>query len=302
LASEQRYRAVVRNLPNTAVLMFDRDLRFRIADGEELLRAIGSSKEQLEGRFVGEVAAPHNRDAVLRLYGEAIAGKENDVVMTREGRTLNVHIAPVFDGEGRITGGLSLSYDVTEMKRVEASLREKTLALEAQTNLARSLAIRDELTGLYNRRGFFELARQQAQVSARGSRPFVLFFIDVNDMKRINDELGHEQGDLALQDITEILQRTFRGADIAARLGGDEFVVFAVDVGGEQLELIAERLHRSDAAFNDEGTRRFRLSLSVGFAAYDPSAPLGLDELVALADERMYADKKRRKSQEPKAT
>src|SRR5713226_630351 len=91
------------------------------------------------------------------------------------------------------------------------------------------LALVDELTGLYNRRGFMAIAERQLKVGRRSGRGMLLFFIDVDRLKQINDSFGHAEGDRVLKHITEALQKTFRDSDVIARMGGDEFVVLAIE-------------------------------------------------------------------------
>src|SRR5262249_2502820 len=110
--------------------------------------------------------------------------------------------------------------DVTEKKLHEAQLVEKSEQL-------RALSLRDELTGLHNRRGFVEAAEQQLKAALRAGESCAVFFADLNGMKVINDQLGHDMGDSALCAAAEVLSAVFRASDVIARLGGDEFAVFA---------------------------------------------------------------------------
>ncbi|MCM8776092.1 MAG: diguanylate cyclase, partial [Candidatus Omnitrophica bacterium] len=93
----------------------------------------------------------------------------------------------------------------------------------------RSLTIVDELTGLYNRRGFLIHAEQQVKLANRTRRGFFLLFADLDDFKKINDNFGHPEGDNALRETAKILKTTFRGSDIKARMGGDEFAVIVIE-------------------------------------------------------------------------
>jgi diguanylate cyclase (GGDEF)-like protein len=166
--------------------------------------------------------------------------------------------------------------------------------LEAHAAGVRAMSVRDELTGLYNRRGFHDLAAQQFERAQRTGSPAVLFFADLNGMKPINDELGHEEGDRALVDIADVWRKVFRSSDIVARLGGDEFVVFAVGVDAVVAVELRARISREVDAFNALASRPYRLSVSVGVALYDPAAPRTLEALVSAADAAMYEQKKRR--------
>jgi diguanylate cyclase (GGDEF)-like protein len=153
----------------------------------------------------------------------------------------------------------------------------------------------DELTGLYNRRGFTLLADHEVSLAYRLKRTMLLFFGDVDGLKTINDSLGHAQGDLALQEVATILKKSFREADIVARFGGDEYVVLAVDAALESADILTKRIQDALEAHNQTPGRPYSLSLSLGIVRYDPASPCTISELIAQADVRMYAMKQARK-------
>jgi diguanylate cyclase (GGDEF)-like protein/PAS domain S-box-containing protein len=173
------------------------------------------------------------------------------------------------------------SRDITERKRQEEALR--------------ALSLVDELTGLYNRRGFLTLAQQQLKQARRGHRELVLLFVDMDDFKEINDTFGHHEGDAALVRASEILKHTFRDSDIIARLGGDEFVVLATDTGKAGSEIIIQRLREELRNRNERDGYPYRLSFSVGAARFDPEAPPTIEELLAAADAMLYAQKRHKR-------
>jgi two-component system, cell cycle response regulator len=179
------------------------------------------------------------------------------------------------------------------MKR-EMLVRAISYAIERHRLLdeIRTASLRDELTGLYNRRGFTTLAEQQVRFAVRNSRPMALLFADLDGMKRINDSFGHGFGDDALRAMTEVLRRTFRACDVLARIGGDEFVALGLDADHGGADVIVDRLQNNVAEFNAEAGRPYRLSASTGMAVFDPDQPLELDELLARADSAMYSQKR----------
>ncbi len=158
------------------------------------------------------------------------------------------------------------------------------------------LSLTDELTGLHNRRGFTALAAQALALATRQGKSAQLCFIDMDGLKRINDEFGHEAGDRALVELATVLKKTFRQSDVVARLGGDEFVVFAPEASEQTRPSIRSRLNAQLATHNVKGEREFTLSASVGLTTYDPSNPQTLDALLARADALMYEDKRSRKA------
>jgi diguanylate cyclase (GGDEF)-like protein len=158
------------------------------------------------------------------------------------------------------------------------------------------LALVDELTGLHNRRGFLVLAGKQLQIAQRTGRPDLLLFIDLDDMKRINDERGHEGGDAALRRTATVLHAAFRASDIIARIGGDEFVVLCPNTSPEMAASLLQGLEKRVEAANAGAAATWGLSLSVGYAAFDPENPVTLDDLVRTADAAMYAAKQGKRS------
>ena len=287
--SEAILRGVVRNLPNGAVLLFDHDLRYVMADGEQLLGSIGLTGESLVGKLLSDVASPEGYKAAEPLYRAALAGEPRNAEIPRGDKVYAITLVPLRDDKQVVIAGLALIYDVTTHKRAEAVVR-------AEANEMRSRSVRDELTGLYNRRGFLELARQHLVLAEQMSRPALLFFVDLNGMKTINDQLGHEQGDRALVETAEVLRTTFRGSDVIARLGGDEFVALLMDGDERQLALFEGRVQTEIDKHNTAPGRAFRLSASIGGAAFDPKQPEGIEVLLGKADQLMYDQKKARKA------
>jgi len=157
----------------------------------------------------------------------------------------------------------------------------------------KSLAIVDELTELYNRRGFLTLADSHKKLAKRNKREFLVFFMDIDKFKTINDTLGHQEGDEALKDFADILRKTFREADIIARLGGDEFVVLVNDTKENKKEKLYTRLKNNFEQFNLNGNRKYDLSASAGIVTVEPATNNSIDEILAKADKLMYEDKMR---------
>ena len=158
----------------------------------------------------------------------------------------------------------------------------------------RLLALTDDLTGFFNRRGFLILGMQQLKVSRRTGVPMLLFFADVDHLKQTNDLYGHDEGDALLLRCAAALNATFREADIVARLGGDEFAILAAEGADSTCEIILNRLENAIRDVNARGGA-MPLSLSVGVARFDPQAPVLLAELLTTADHNMYQQKRKRR-------
>ncbi len=171
--------------------------------------------------------------------------------------------------------------DITERKRAEAALQ--------------SLSLVDELTGLYNRRGFFAVTEQHLASIRRHQKVPVILYADLDGLKRINDTLGHPEGDRALVKAAEILKDTFRTSDIIARLGGDEFVVLAGIGKDESSDSLTARLQDKFMAHNSRTSLPYDLAISVGVVHFDNDED-SIEEVTARADRIMYEDKRRKRA------
>ncbi|HSW31521.1 MAG TPA: diguanylate cyclase [Longimicrobiales bacterium] len=156
----------------------------------------------------------------------------------------------------------------------------------------RSLSLIDDLTQLYNRRGFADLGEWYLKLARRTSRGVTIVFLDLDRFKTINDSLGHHVGDRALIKVAEILRATFRRSDIIGRLGGDEFAVLALEASGESSELLLERLRDRFREFNQSSREPYQLSVSIGMARHDGDMRLRLEDLLSEADNAMYEEKR----------
>ncbi|HOX23377.1 MAG TPA: GGDEF domain-containing protein [Elusimicrobiales bacterium] len=177
--------------------------------------------------------------------------------------------------------------------QLRRSLEMGKALLEVNGQLCQ-MAITDELTGLYNRRGFFELARHQFNVSKRYGRPLALLFCDLDGLKQINDTHGHDAGDQAIKDTARALTQGLRASDVAARMGGDEFAVLLPQSGEPAAKIIAARVESALQEINRG--RKPAISLSIGVRELDPAAMRGMDDLLALADADMYRTKAEKKA------
>jgi diguanylate cyclase (GGDEF)-like protein len=184
-----------------------------------------------------------------------------------------------------------LNAQVLRLSRENAALRREVAKLQ----VFRSMAYRDPLTGLWNRRYFEErLAEEQSRSQRAGSgRRFSLLVVDINDFKVINDQHGHPMGDALLKWAGEFLHTHLRTHDVACRTGGDEFAVLLPDVSGEDAGRLVARLREQLVVANR--TREIPLGMSLGMATW-PDAGTTTADLVAHADEEMYADKRRQKA------
>ena len=242
-------------------------------------RMSGYRAQELLGLFIADLEVSKSADG--------LAAHIQNVMVQGEDRFESRHVrkdGSILDIEVSVqscpsNGGQFVVFlrDITDRKKAEETLR--------------TLSLKDELTGLYNRRGFYTLAEQSLKSAQRMGIEMMLIFGDLDNMKKINDTYGHKEGDQALVDTSRSLRETFRGSDIIARIGGDEFVILAMN----RLETSAEKLiSRFEQVLNEQQLQRKRsytLSLSLGISYFDPKNPCSLDILLAQADKLMYENK-----------
>jgi len=156
-----------------------------------------------------------------------------------------------------------------------------------------SLSLKDDLTGLHNRRGFMTLAEQQLKLARRTRQDFLILFLDLDQLKLINDTFGHSEGNRALAEAAAILRGCFRQSDIIARLGGDEFAALAIATADTDEASLRGRLNAALQQVNAEPDRAYPLGFSTGILRCTGIEDRGMELLLAEADKLMYAEKRR---------
>lgn len=283
--SEERYRDLVEKA-DVAVLIDDKQGRFKYFN-KKFLELFGYSYKDMKKNSFESLVHPDDIDRIKQFHKERTRGANahNNYEfkgVKKDGSTvcLEVHVVALKDGD-EIIGTRSYLRDISERKRAEEELRAQSL--------------KDELTGLNNRRGFFILAQQQLKLAKRKKMGFYLFFADLDGMKWINDNLGHHEGDKALKEIADVFRKTFRESDIIARMGGDEFAILAIEAQKDSVETLSDRLLKRLKDFNKEQKYSFELSLSIGVVYYDPEHPAMIGKMLEQADKLMYEHKQSKK-------
>ena len=284
--SEQRLSTILDNV-SASIYVFDTHSLYLYVN-RQMCADFGLPRDQIIGQTLSHFVVNNEYLAAILendrrvLNGETIRSEETSInVRTGKATTYWTVKLPLRDAEGNIYAGCGISTDITERKQAEEKLRELSLV--------------DELTGLNNRRGFMLLAEQQLLTAERMKQTALLLYADLDGLKRINDSLGHPEGDRALIDMANLLKKTFRTSDIIARLGGDEFVVLAIDTSDHAEETIMERLRDYLVSHNLQENRAYQLSVSAGMTRFDPNQPCTLVELLDQGDKAMYEQKQSRK-------
>ncbi|NLD81010.1 MAG: PAS domain S-box protein [Smithella sp.] len=283
--SEERYRNILDNMEEAYYEVdLKGDLTFFNATA---VTNLGYSNDEMMGMNFRKYVDKENEQKVFEAFhrvfvtGEPSKGVDWELISKNgEKKPIESSISLMKDVDGNPVGFRGIIRDITERKRTEEQIR--------------LLAIVDTLTGLFNRRGFITLAEQQLKTAYRTEKKQLLFFIDLDGLKVINDTYGHDEGDHALQKTAMILKQTFRESDIIGRLGGDEFAVLVVDDDELQkniLKRLKERI-KEESTVSDVS---YKISMSIGVAEYDPSRPCKVEELMLEADRLMYIQKKEKK-------
>ncbi len=286
VAREQRYRDL---LDHAADVVYTCDLHGRITSlnraGERLT---GYGAAEASSMRVADFVTGAQRELVNDLIQRQVRERQDLTaefeIVTRQGerRVLEVSTC-LIQRDGTPVEIQGIARDITERKEQEQALR--------------SLTIIDDLTKLYNRRGFLTLAERHLKLAVRKKSGVFLLFADLDGLKIINDTFGHLEGDRALIDAADILRTSFRSADIIARLGGDEFTVFPIEAAAESASILIGRLDEQLQRHNDANqSRGYRLALSVGIARFEPDSSWSIDQLLEHADQALYQQKRQKRS------
>jgi diguanylate cyclase (GGDEF)-like protein/PAS domain S-box-containing protein len=241
---------------------------------------------------LADLVALSRQDLIGQLYSEFVvtqddrlgSSAENWCMMPRLGNHLYLAIdaGPIHDDDGNLIAVVETLRDMTEQKRAELALK--------------TLAAKDALTGLANRRSFDQAIEMEWARAERSGRPLALLFADVDHFKLFNDNHGHQRGDECLRDIAAVIGRTaIRPTDLATRYGGEEFAIIMPDTDMAAACTVAERLRHAVVEMRialNVPTDDARVTLSVGVATYIPGQEVvGPDWLIGQADQALYAAK-----------
>lgn len=207
----------------------------------------------------------------------ALRGTASRLEHSRGDRLYDLSIDPYRSREEKVIGCIGVALDITDRRKSEDEIRYR--------------ATHDGLTGLANYREFVESLEREVRRTGRTGQPFAILLLDLDDLKTINDRLGHLTGNLALKRLADVMKQHCRGTELAARFGGDEFAILLLDADTEKAQKVAERI-RDGLRLQPEVPT---LSVSIGFSAFPLDGPSAAGLLEA-ADKRLYQDKKARHS------
>ena len=292
LAAQERYRNLVEN---STALICTHDLEGNMVSiNPAAARGLGRTVEECVGKNIREVLAPETIpgfDLYLQEIRQNQVASGNMVVLDSAGqRHIWAYSNRLIQDRGTAPYVLGHAQDVTEQVQMQKALRDSRDALlEAEMRLARS----DALTGLANRRAFYEKAEIERKRAVRYARPLSMAYVDLDNFKRVNDTSGHEAGDQILVTVAGILQNNLRAEDVAARLGGDEFALLLPEAGHASAAFVMNKLHRLLTSAMQE--KHSHVTFSMGVVTYD-TAPESTEMMVQKADQVMYEVKRQGKN------
>jgi diguanylate cyclase (GGDEF)-like protein len=199
---------------------------------------------------------------------------------------------------------LEIVLDITrERHRFEKELRKNNEHLKGEPDRhkkaeesLKELSFYDDLTGVYNRRGFNSLMQQHIEIAKRTGKSLIILMADVDELKHINDSYGHFEGDRALIYAARALRDTFRTSDIIARWGGDEFIVLMINADFDSIGQIGRRITERIDEYNHLNLYNYSLSISWGAMKFDPNGDMSIEEVTIQADQKMYQQKMKKKT------
>ncbi|MDA8157108.1 MAG: diguanylate cyclase [Actinomycetota bacterium] len=277
--SEKKYRSLVEGMDDS-IYVVDRDYKYVFMNKRHAMR-MGLSVREYIGHSYCEFHSSEETKGFMNDVDKVFKTGEpirHEYKSKRDGRYFVQIISPIRDRTGETMAAI-VSRDLTERKKIEEELRR--------------LSFTDELTGLYNRRGFTVSSEQLLKLYKRNGQKAFLFFADLDGLKRINDSFGHDEGDRALIAAANILKTTCRESDVIARIAGDEFVVFPFGSSVDEVEKITRRLESNIEDHNKKTPAR-NLSMSFGVSCCEPDSDCSIDELVRKAEKLMYTQKNRK--------
>jgi diguanylate cyclase (GGDEF)-like protein/PAS domain S-box-containing protein len=285
-ASQQEFANLFRNNPEALVYV---DEKSNILDiNSQFAKLFGYTLEEVKGRNINE--------GFIHPPNKIKEGKDQDKTVLSKGYVNYETIRKKKDGtcfpvsisgsdivvDDKVKGIILTYIDITERKKMEQELER--------------LAHYDSLTGTYNRGYGLSLLKQQLKLAKRKKFPLLLAFTDIDNLKDINDEFGHEKGDMAMAQVTKLFKSILREVDIITRMGGDEFLLVFLDSTLNEIPIIKKRLNKELARLNQISKKTYKIGFSVGFSNYDPDNPQPMYELIRIADQNMYSDKKKKKN------
>jgi len=282
--SQQEFAGIFRNNPEALVYVDEKGTIINI--NPRFTELFGYTLEEIKGKNIdsGIIHPSSKLEEGEKLTKKSLKGYLNfETIREKKDGTLfpvSLSISNIVI-DGKLRGGIGIYIDITERKKLEGELEK--------------LAHFDTLTGCCNRGYGIGLLEQQIKLAHRKKYPLLLIYIDIDKFKYINDVFSHKEGDMVLKETVKLFKLTLREVDIICRIGGDEFLLIFPDSSLSDAPLIRERLDANLEKLNQKLAKPYKIDFSIGLSCYNPSNPLSVEELIRIADENMYEEKKKKK-------
>jgi diguanylate cyclase (GGDEF)-like protein/PAS domain S-box-containing protein len=283
--SQQEFASLFMNIPDAIVYVDEKDTILNI--NPRFTKLFGYTLEEIKGKNINE-GFIHPPDKIKEgKYLNKIASSKGyfhyeTIRKKKDGTLFPVSISgSSIKIDGQIKGLTAAYIDITERKKLEKKLEK--------------LAHFDVLTGCYARGYGLSLFERQIKFAQRHKTSILLLYVDLDGLKYINDTFGHKEGDKVLKEAAKFFKSTLREVDIIYRMGGDEFLLIFPDSSLNDVPLIKERITNKLKELNKNLNNPYKISFSIGLSCYNPSNPLSIEELIKIADEKMYEEKKKKK-------
>ncbi|MEA3454060.1 MAG: PAS domain S-box protein [Candidatus Caldatribacteriota bacterium] len=282
--SQQEFAGVFRSNPEALIYVDEKGDILNI--NSRFTELFGYTLGEIKGKNIdsGVIHPPNKLGEGERLTKKSLEGYLNfETIRKKKDGTLfpvAISISNIVIN-GKLKGGIGTYIDITERKKMEQELER--------------LAHYDVLTGCYSRGHGLALLEQQIKIANRKKMPVTLFYLDIDRFKYINDTFGHQEGDKVLKEAVKFFKLTLRKVDIICRLGGDEFLLILSDTSPEKAPQIRKRINKNLKKLNQKLAKSYKINFSIGLSHYNPFNPLSIEELIKIADENMYEEKKKKK-------
>lgn len=195
----------------------------------------------------------------------------------------------------QLSSALKIIHMLKMQVGIQRQLEESLERIKESNQALETISKVDALTGVYNRRGFYEMAAKMLHNKSNRDKKVILIFADLDNLKSINDKLGHEEGDFAIRSVATVLTDSMRSTDIVARIGGDEFVAMAAAEPDTDGEMIKQRIKTLMKEFNDRSEKKYYIDASVGYSEFLCEDDVVLEDYLGQADEKLYEDKQKKR-------
>jgi len=283
--SQQEFASLFMNSPEALAYL----------DSKSDILSINPRFTELFGYTLEEVKGRNINDGMIHPPDKIEEGKNFDKIALNKGYFNYETIRKKKDGtcfpvsisgsnmviDGQVKGIIGTYVDITERKKMEQELER--------------LAHYDVLTGCCSRGYGLNLLEQQIKTARRKKLPILLLYLDIDKFKEINDTYGHKEGNLVLKEVAMFFKSTLREIDIICRIGGDEFLLISPDSSLNDAPLVRERINKNLEKLNQKLAKPYKIDFSIGLSYYNPFNPLSIEELIKIADENMYEEKKKKK-------